>query len=110
MAQHRRRAVGDGQRVLAGGQFAAADVQQRDPAVGGPEVHARHRQLAGAQLEPARGPATGGVAVGVLVDESVRDQRVDALGDRRPGEAGEPRDVGTGGGGPGADQSQHFAR
>ena len=61
------------------------------------------------KLSTCAGPAAGRGDVGVGHQQPARDQRVDALGDRRAGEPGGGHEVAAGGRGAVPDQAQHGA-
>ena len=72
----------------------ADEIAHRDPRMGRAEVG--DQDDAGVAVEGEHGgrAAAGRGAAAGLVDEALAEQRVDALGDRRAGEPGHPREVG----------------
>ena len=65
-----------------------AEVGDREARVGGAEVGDEHDAGAVVEGEHGRRAAAGGGAAAGLVDEPVREQRVDALGDGRARQPG----------------------
>ena len=86
------------------------EVADRQARVRGAEVGGEHDAGGVVEGQHGRRAAAGRRAVAGLVDELVGEQRVDALGDGRAGEAGAARELGPRDGLAVADQPQHGAR
>ena len=101
--------VGDVQVERHLGERRAGEVADGEPRVGGAEVGGEHDAGELVEGEDRRRPAAGRGAAAGLVDELVREQGVDALGDGGAGEAGPAREVRAGDRLAVADQPQHRA-
>ena len=92
------------------GQRRAAEIAHRDPGVRRAEVGDEDDSGVAIERQHGRRAAAGGGAAAGLVDEPLREERVDALGDGRAGEPGHPREVGSRDRDSFADQAQERAR
>ena len=91
------------------GQRRAGEIAHRDAGMRRAEVGDEHDAGLAIEGQHGRRAATRGGAAAGLVDEALREQRVDALGDGRAGEPGLPREVGPRDRDPLADQAQERA-
>src|SRR5215208_610598 len=94
--EHRLRPGGDVHVERELGERRAGQIADRDARVGGAQVGGEHDARELVEGEDGRWPPARRAAAARLVDELVRQQRIDALGHRGAGQAGPPREVRTG--------------